>query len=138
MIEDEKLNEYVIPENYSMGFSLFGRPVQNLVEAVVMTFIVFRIIMEIPFLFKIKICVLLFFCMSAFMLGLIGIKGESVGTFLVGYIKYIFKRRVYVFRNPEKSYQVLKENKATTKQKEAYTSYYERTKKKLREKFSQI
>ena len=136
MIDDEKLKDYVIPENYNHGFTLWNRPVQNLIEAVVMTFLVFRIIIEIPFLIKIKICVLIFFCLLTFVGFLVGIKGESVGTFAVGYVKYLITRKVYVFRTPEKTYQMMQEKRNKSKQEENYISYYERAKKKVKEKFN--
>ena len=136
MIDDEKLKDYVIPENYNNGFTLWNRPVQNIIEAVIMTFLVFRFIIEIPFLIKIKICVLIFFCLLTFVGFLVGIKGESVFTFVIGYVKYLITRKVYTFRTPEKTYQSLQEKKNKSKQEENYISYYERAKKKIKEKFN--
>ena len=131
-MDEEKLEQYIIPENYNGKFYFMNIAVQNLIEAGIASLVVGRLILMIPFLIKIKVSVLVLCCLLTFAFFAFGIKGESVITFVIGYLSFLINRKIYVFRRPDITYGVLKEKQANEKSEGEYTSYYERTKEKFK------
>lgn len=132
---EEKREEYIIPENYSGFGDVAGLPVRNIVEAVAATLLVLKLVMQIPFVFKIKVIFTFAVCLIVFLFFMLGIKHESVTSFLIGYLQFKSKRTVYHFRRPDEYWKVTKKKKKGKTVEKGHDTYYESAKKKFKEKF---
>lgn len=93
--EEEKLYEFVIPENYKKGFSY-----RNIVEAVLVVGILDKLISITPFIFTVKLIAITVVTVIFGFIFVIGIKGESVFEFLSSYIRYRRSRKKLVLKIP--------------------------------------
>ena len=80
---------YIIPQNYSSFFSISNivKP-RNVAEAVVITIILYRVISAVPFVFELKAAITGTSCIICFLVFFIGVKEESVLSFLQAYFYY--------------------------------------------------
>ena len=91
-MKQEKKQEqetYIIPQNYSSFFSISNivKP-RNVAEAVVITIILYRVISAVPFVFELKAAITGTSCIICFLVFFIGVKEESVISFLQAYFYY--------------------------------------------------
>ena len=91
-MKQEKKQEqetYIIPQNYSSFFSISNivKP-RNVAEAVVTTIILYRAISAVPFVFELKAAITGTSCIICFLVFFIGVKEESVLSFLQAYFCY--------------------------------------------------
>lgn len=91
-MKQEKKQEqetYIIPQNYSSFFSISNivKP-RNVAEAVVITIILYRVISAVPFVFELKAAITGTSCTICFLVFFIGVKEESVISFLQAYFYY--------------------------------------------------
>lgn len=86
-----RMDEYIIPSNYNDGKHIKGIAYRNLLEGVIFSFIAFKIIELIPFVKTFKIFLLITVCGGLIIFFAIGIKGESVLSYLLAYA--LFKKR---------------------------------------------
>lgn len=91
-MKQEKKQEqetYIIPQNYSSFFSISNivKP-RNVAEAVVTTIILYRVISSVPFVFELKAAITGTSCIICFLAFFIGVKEESVISFLQAYFYY--------------------------------------------------
>lgn len=91
-MKQEKKQEqetYIIPQNYSSFFSISNivKP-RNVAEAVVITIILYRVISAVPFVFELKAAITGTSCIICFLVFFIGVKEESVLSFLQAYFYY--------------------------------------------------
>ena len=91
-MKQEKKQEqetYIIPQNYSSFFSISNlvKP-RNVAEAVVTTIILYRVISAVPFVFELKAAITGTSCIICFLVFFIGVKEESVISFLQAYFYY--------------------------------------------------
>ena len=91
-MKQEKKQEqetYIIPQNYSSFFSISNivKP-RNVAEAVVITIILYRVISAVPFVFELKAAITATSCIICFLVFFIGVKEESVISFLQAYFYY--------------------------------------------------
>lgn len=91
-MKQEKKQEqetYIIPQNYSSFFSISNlvKP-RNVAEAVVTTIILYRAISAVPFVFELKAAITGTSCIICFLVFFIGVKEESVISFLQAYFYY--------------------------------------------------
>ena len=91
-MKQEKKQEqetYIIPQNYSSFFLISNivKP-RNVAEAVVITIILYRVISAVPFVFELKAAITGTSCIICFLVFFIGVKEESVISFLQAYFYY--------------------------------------------------
>lgn len=91
-MKQEKKQEqetYIIPQNYSSFFSISNivKP-RNVAEALVITIILYRVISAVPFVFELKAAITGTSCIICFLVFFIGVKEESVISFLQAYFYY--------------------------------------------------
>ena len=82
----EEMNEYIIPENVGMSDSLGRYRIRNVIETVLATGLVTSLLWRVPFVSDLKVIVTVIAGLATFFLFLAGIKDESVGSFLAGYL----------------------------------------------------
>lgn len=78
MNEDEKLIVYTIPDNVLESKRIFGFRRRNWIEGLICAAIVGFIILQIPFVLRVKIIFLVCMCGPILLLNLIGIKDQSL------------------------------------------------------------
>lgn len=104
MKQDKKQEQetYIIPQNYSSFFSIshFVKP-RNVAEAVVTTIILYRIISAVPFVFELKAAITGTSCIICFLMFFVGVKEESVLSFLQAYFYYKIKSGLRRIRIPD-------------------------------------
>lgn len=94
----ERKDTFYIPKNYNDPGTLLGHTYRNWAEALVVAFVLFRLINATPFILTIRIPAIVIICGLMFALFLVGIKGESVTQFLISSVKFYKKRRVLHLR----------------------------------------
>jgi len=104
-MKQEKKQEqetYIIPQNYSSFFSISNivKP-RNVAEAVVITIILYRVISAVPFVFELKAAITGTSCIICFLVFFIGVKEESVLSFLQAYFYYKIKSGLRRIRIPD-------------------------------------
>lgn len=104
-MKQEKKQEqetYIIPQNYSSFFSISNlvKP-RNVAEAVVTTIILYRVISAVPFVFELKAAITGTSCIICFLVFFIGVKEESVLSFLQAYCCYKIKSGLRRIRIPD-------------------------------------
>lgn len=75
---DEKLVEYAIPDNILDSKRIFGFRRRNWIEGLICAGIVGFIIVQIPFVIRVKIIFLVCMCGPILLLNLVGIQDQSV------------------------------------------------------------
>lgn len=78
MNEDEKLIVYTIPDNVLESKRIFGFRRRNWIEGLICVVIVGFIILQIPFVLRVKIIFLICMCGPILLLNLVGIKDQSI------------------------------------------------------------
>ncbi len=78
MVNDEKLYEYQVPDNILESRRVFGFRIRNWIEGLICAGIVGFIIMQIPFVARVKLIFLICICGPILMLNLIGIRDQSM------------------------------------------------------------
>ena len=104
MKQDKKQEQetYIIPQNYSSFFSIsyLVKP-RNVAEAVVVTTILYRIISAVPFVFELKAAITGTSCIICFLVFFVGVKEESILSFLQAYFYYKIKSGLRRIRIPD-------------------------------------
>lgn len=78
MQNEEKLVEYAIPDNILESKRIFGFRRRNWIEGLVCAGIVGFIVIQIPFVLRVKIIFLICLCGPILLLNLIGIRDQSI------------------------------------------------------------
>ena len=78
MNNDEKLVEYVIPDNILESKRIFGFRRRNWIEGIICAGIVGFIIVQIPFVIRVKLIFLVCLCGPILLLNLVGIRDQSI------------------------------------------------------------
>ncbi len=94
-----KTNEneiYIIPSNFTEGSTLFGGLIKfrNAAEAAILAAAAGFPVMNLEVSLKIKIIILCFTALPLAVLGLIGISGEPLSSFISAFFKFLKSRRV--------------------------------------------
>lgn len=78
MNSSEKLVEYVIPDNILESKRIFGFRRRNWIEGIICAGIIGFIIVQIPFVLRVKIIFLVCMCGPVLLLNLVGIRDQSI------------------------------------------------------------
>lgn len=96
---DERPDRYYIPDNLNDKRRFLHIPDRNLIETAVAEFIVFNVLKIVPIPnFTVKIVAGAIIMILIGVVGLIGIKNESVSEFILTSIKFQKKKRVLHYR----------------------------------------
>lgn len=90
--------EFVIPANFSQQNRILGFRKRNLAEAAVAMLLVAGLVMLVPFVFKVKLIVLIVLTLVTGICFAIGIMNRSVTEWLIDYIHYKASGRKYHLR----------------------------------------
>lgn len=105
----EQQEEYIIPKNYSEGRSFRGHSYRNIIEGVIGAVIVWRIVQATPFVSSIKLTAGVILAAIMLLVGIFGIRDESISQFIGSYILY---------RRDKKKYHMRRTNYVPKKQRE--------------------
>ena len=76
--EQERLYEFTIPENIMESKRVFGYRTRNWIEGLICVGIAGFIILQIPFVLRVKIIFLICICAPILLINLIGIRDQSI------------------------------------------------------------
>ena len=96
--DDDKLIQSIIPKNVIAGKRHMGIRGRNIAEGIVLAVIVYFIISQIPFVARIKAIFIAILCISAIIVGCIGIKDRSITEFIMDYSDYKKTQKIYHLR----------------------------------------
>lgn len=130
MAQKEKVDVYTIPPNFAKeGTLLSGRvEARNAVEAAILVFFLFQILMMLNLSVKSKIYAGTIVILPVAIFAVIGIQGESLTSFLFQLFSFVIKRRVLTV--PSGQYRLKRNRKMIKYQKKQYRK---EQKKKQRE-----
>ena len=86
--DQEEPNIYIIPVNCGMSDSVGPFKVRNLVEAAVADALAIRLLLQIPFVPRVRVIITVLVCLGLTLLFLYGIKDESITSFVINYVKF--------------------------------------------------
>lgn len=94
--KNEQHDVFIIPPNFIDTGTLFGGmfKFRNAIEAGVLAFVSGFPIFNLPFSLMTKIIVLCLTALPLAILGLIGVGGESISSFIINFFKFLIRRRV--------------------------------------------
>lgn len=115
MSQKERVDVYTIPPNFAKeGTILSGRvEARNAVEAAILVFLLFRILLILDLGVKGKIYAGIIVILPVAILAVIGVQGESLTSFIFQFFSYLARRRVLTVPNGQ--YR-LKRNRRIKKQ----------------------
>lgn len=97
--KESKVIETYIPDNILDSKRIMGFRKQNVIEGLVLAAIVALIILQIPFVKRIKIIFIIILCLVTFVLSCIGIKDKRISEIVINFIQYIKLPKVYHLRS---------------------------------------
>lgn len=100
-MEEEKLYEYHIPDNILESKRIFGYRVRNWIEGLICAGIVGFIILQIPFVLRVKIIFVICICVPLLLLNLIGIRDQSIFEVIINFKKANSNKGEYHLRRPD-------------------------------------
>lgn len=98
--EQEKLYEFVIPDNVLESKRILGYRSRNWIEGLICAGIVGFIILQIPFVLRVKLIFLVCFCGPILLLNLIGIKDQSIFEIISNFNTAKANKGEYHLRQP--------------------------------------
>ena len=104
MMQDDNPTPINIPRNYKVQGKWKGMYLRNLFEAAVVDVAVAFIILGTPLIWQLKVILIVVFVALFSVLLVHGINGKSTLQFLVTYIKFVYKKKIYHFQNLEEVY----------------------------------
>ena len=92
----EEHDTYIIPPNFMETGTLFGgtMKIRNALEALVLTLLIGIPVFHLPFRLTINIIIACLTVLPAAMFALIGIDGDSLGSFILNYFRFLKNRRL--------------------------------------------
>lgn len=117
MEEKQRPDLYYIPENFSDGKTFKGVAYRNIVEALAVSYGMYKLIFLTPFIFSIKAVATMILAGGFGIFFLIGIKGESVTQFMYSYLLFKQRRRKLHLRRT--GYVTKKERMRNAKEKKS-------------------
>ena len=116
--KQENHNNYIIPPNFIETGTFFGGmfKVRNAVEAAVLALAAGIPVFNLGLPLTTKIIIICLTSLPLALLGLIGVSGESLSSFIIIFVKYLRNRRI-VGVTPEKPESKPKNNTAVKKNK---------------------
>ncbi|MCR5396583.1 MAG: hypothetical protein K6E64_03850 [Lachnospiraceae bacterium] len=112
-MEQQQPDQYYIPDNYSDEHQFRGIPYRNIIEALIVVYVFYKLIQATPFVLSIRLTAVLIVCGGLGVFFLIGIKGESVTQFFLSFLKYRENKKTYHLRPV--GYKTAKEKKREDK-----------------------
>lgn len=105
MSERNENKVYIIPPDFIQSGTLFGGLVKfrNALEAAVLAFLAGFPVLKLHIGLTAKIIILCLTALPLGVLGLIGINGESLSSFIFGFLKFLKNRRVLKIGNDRKT-----------------------------------
>ena len=96
MSERNENKVYIIPPDFIQSGTLFGGLVKfrNALEAAVLAFLAGFPVLKLHIGLTAKIIILCLTALPLGVLGLVGINGESLSSFIFGFLKFLKNRRV--------------------------------------------
>lgn len=88
-----KKDDFWIPMNFQQPEKFMGKPIRNLVESGVCTYLIYKGVSITPFVFEIKLIAVLILCTPVVVFGIWGIRGESITQFLFAYYNFRKNRK---------------------------------------------
>ncbi len=125
-------NRAWIPDNYKVGETLFGKPMQNYVEGGVACYLLYKGIMATPFIGSVKLGAVITLCLPVLGIGIFGINDESVLQYLFAYLKYRSTRKKMSYRKPQKQQEGDGKENETKKYKDASERIVETIRSKIK------
>ncbi len=98
-MSEEKLYEWIIPDNILESKRVFGFRVRNWIEGLICAGIIGFIITTIPFVIRVKLIFLVCLCGPVLLLNLIGIKDQSIFEVIMNFHQARANRGEYHLRS---------------------------------------
>ena len=132
-MDDNNNDLFYVPHGYGLLGGIFSEKWKNFIEMVVVDLTALNILLEIPFVFKIKIVVIASVLIFLSLLFFAGMHDQSVVQFMLNYAKLKIKGKVYYLERPmNKGKQVIEENTINTVGREG-EALFEKIKTKIGE-----
>lgn len=97
-MNDDKLRQRIIPQNVFQGKRILGFKSRNVKEAVIFTLITCFIILQIPFVTKVKFIMITCIGAAVFMANCIGIKNQAFTEFIGNILRFHYYRKPFHYR----------------------------------------
>ena len=110
---DSEFDVYYIPPNFIEGGTVLGGlfKLRNVIEAGILALGVGVPIFMIDFDISAKVMILCFTALPLALIALIGISGESLFSYLAGFFKFLFNRRVIGIKKEKDQPQIRKKTR---------------------------
>ena len=95
------MRERIIPQNVLQGKRILGFKQRNFIEGVIAALIVAVLILQIPFVSKVKMIVLICCMIFVFFINAIGIKGQPLTQAITRFVTYRKYTKQYSYRRLE-------------------------------------
>ena len=94
--KQEEHDTYIIPPNFMETGTLFGGTIKirNALEALALTLLIGIPVFHLPFRLTTKIIITCLTVLPAALFALIGIDGDSLGSFILNYFRFLKNRRL--------------------------------------------
>ena len=120
-----KQKERYIPQNVIKNNRFLGFKKRNLIEGIIAAILMALLINAIPFVFKVKLIIIIVLGIAIILLNSIGIKGNAISITVYNYLTYRYYTNKFTYRrlgrdtkqlkpliNDKKEVRTIKENKS--------------------------
>lgn len=97
-MDEDKLRKRIIPQNVFQGKRILGFKSRNFKEALIFTVITILIIMQIPFVTKVRWIMIICIGAAVFMANCVGIKNQAFTEFIGNMLRFQYYRKPFHYR----------------------------------------